>query len=420
MGHPAGNMTNNGSYVYDAENRLIATSGYSYVYDGDGQRVEKCTEGTTPGTCATGATGTLYWRGAGSDPLTETDLSGNVQNTYIFFGGERVARRDSAGAIHYYFSDHLGSHGLIENATGTACEQDVDYYPYGAEQYDYCTTQVAQNYKFIGKERDVESGLDNFGARYNASGLGRFMTPDWAAKPVTVPYANFGDPQTLNLYVYVENAPLSRIDAVGHAIENAISNTGGGVFGDPDTISATDWTATAADDAAIQDAVAQQQAQNNNQQQQPSPSQASSPHFASISFWPSGAGHLGHIGIGVDTDDTTGFATQTHHSFFGFLLGFFFSGKVQDDIKAHTNPTTGEVASHFDQHIPISAASAAAMQRAIEVRRGNPGSYSLYFRNCAGFVEHVLHAGGVGGVPHSEIFFPPVLYGMLWYVNSWR
>ena len=215
---PAGNMTSNGStsYVYDDENRLIATAGTSYLYDGDGQRVEKCTEGSTPGTCATSATGTLYWRGSGAAPLTETDLSGNAKNTYIFFNGQRVARSDSTGAIHYYFSDHLGTHAVVENATGTACEQDIDYYPYGGEQNDYCTTQVPQNYKFTGKERDAESGLDNFGARYNASSLGRFMTPDWAAKAVTVPYAKFGDPQTLNLYSYVENGPLNRIDADGH------------------------------------------------------------------------------------------------------------------------------------------------------------------------------------------------------------
>src|SRR5450755_4537505 len=32
--------------------------------------------------------------------------------------------------------------------------------------------------KFTGKERDTESGLDNFGKRYNASSLGRFMSPD--------------------------------------------------------------------------------------------------------------------------------------------------------------------------------------------------------------------------------------------------
>lgn len=65
---------------------------------------------------------------------------------------------------------------MVENATASACEQDADYYPYGGEENDYCSTQVAQHYKFTGKERDTESGLDNFGARYEASNLGRFMS----------------------------------------------------------------------------------------------------------------------------------------------------------------------------------------------------------------------------------------------------
>jgi RHS repeat-associated protein len=218
----AGNMTVNGSatFTYDAENRLIWTngsSGYRYIYDGDGERVEKCVAATATTACPTGAgTGTLYWRGISSDPLTETDAAGNVENTYVFFAGQRVARVDSAGAVHYYFSDHLGTHAVVENATGTACEQDVDYYPYGGEQSENCSTPVAQNYKFNGKERDAESGLDNFGARYNTSNLGRFMTPDWAAKPVNVPYANFGNPQSLNLYAYTENNPSTMGDPDGH------------------------------------------------------------------------------------------------------------------------------------------------------------------------------------------------------------
>ncbi len=147
-----------------------------------------------------------------------------VQNTYIFFRGQRVARVDSTGAVHYYFSDHLGTHAVVENATGTACEQDVDYYPYGGEQNDYCSTPVAQNYKFNGKERDVESGLDNFGTRYNTSNVGRFMTPDWAAKPVNVPYAHFGNPQSLNLYAYAQNNPTTLGDPDGH------SSTGDMIF----------------------------------------------------------------------------------------------------------------------------------------------------------------------------------------------
>jgi RHS repeat-associated protein len=222
----AGNMITNGStsYIYDAENRLIWTSGYLYVYDGDGDRVEKCVAATSTTPCPTsGTNGTLYWRGRGSDTLDETDLSGNVVEEYIYFNGQRVARREVSGsggtiAVHYYFSDHLGSHGVVENATASACEQDVDYYPYGGEENDYCSTQVAQHYKFTGKERDSESGLDMFGARYYGSSLGRFMTPDWAAKPITVPYANFGNPQSLNLYSYVENNPLTLVDTDGHDI----------------------------------------------------------------------------------------------------------------------------------------------------------------------------------------------------------
>jgi RHS repeat-associated protein len=221
----AGNLIQNGTttYTYDAENRLISTNAngsYSYFYDGEGKRVEKCTPaGTTAGTCASGATGTLYWKAiGGSHTLTETDLTGTVQNNYIFFDGKRVARRDSSTVAHYYFSDHLGTHALIENATGTACEQDADYYPYGGQQSDYCTTPVPQNYKFTGKERDAESGLDMFGARYYGSSMGRFITPDWAAKATAVPDANFGIPQSLNLYGYAHNNPLSKLDNDGHAV----------------------------------------------------------------------------------------------------------------------------------------------------------------------------------------------------------
>ena len=67
-----------------------------------------------------------------------------------------------------------------------------------------------------GKERDAESGNDYFSARYYASSMGRFMSPDWSAKLMPVPYAKLDNPQTLNLYAYVGNNPLSRIDADGH------------------------------------------------------------------------------------------------------------------------------------------------------------------------------------------------------------
>ena len=70
--------------------------------------------------------------------------------------------------------------------------------------------------QFTGKERDSESGLDYFGARYYGSALGRFTSPDWSAKTEPVPYAKLDNPQTLNLYAYVGNNPLGRPDLDGH------------------------------------------------------------------------------------------------------------------------------------------------------------------------------------------------------------
>jgi hypothetical protein len=46
--------------------------------------------------------------------------------------------------------------------------------------------------------------------------MGRFMSPDWSAKEDPVPYAQLDDPQSLNLYAYVRNNPLTRVDADGH------------------------------------------------------------------------------------------------------------------------------------------------------------------------------------------------------------
>jgi RHS repeat-associated protein len=71
--------------------------------------------------------------------------------------------------------------------------------------------------RYTGKERDNESGNDYFLARYYNSNTGRFLSPDWDAKSSDpVPYAKLDNPQSLNLYSYVGNNPMSRTDPTGH------------------------------------------------------------------------------------------------------------------------------------------------------------------------------------------------------------
>jgi RHS repeat-associated protein len=69
---------------------------------------------------------------------------------------------------------------------------------------------------FTGKQRDTETNLDDFPARYYSSVQGRWLSPDWDTKPVSVPYAILGNPQTLNLYSYVGGDPTNHADADGH------------------------------------------------------------------------------------------------------------------------------------------------------------------------------------------------------------
>jgi RHS repeat-associated protein len=81
--------------------------------------------------------------------------------------------------------------------------------------YDYPAQHVVSTHKFTGKQRDPESTLDDFGARYYGSSLGRFMSPDSTAyvKPI--------NPQSWNLYAYARNNPLLYVDPTGNTVSLA-------------------------------------------------------------------------------------------------------------------------------------------------------------------------------------------------------
>lgn len=81
--------------------------------------------------------------------------------------------------------------------------------------------------KFTGKERDTETGLDFFQARYMSAAQGRFTSPD----PLGNFVANAADPQTWNLYAYARNNPLVFVDPTGLAC----------VYAGADNGTAADW-----------------------------------------------------------------------------------------------------------------------------------------------------------------------------------
>ena len=112
--------------------------------------------------------------------------------------------------VVYYHTDAIGSVRAVTDDTGAVIAR-YDYLPFGERWDPQPSPDVRQ---FAGKERDAETGLDYFGARYYASGTGRFTTVD----PVLNMEAALTDPQRWNRYTYGLNNPLRYIDPDGAEI----------------------------------------------------------------------------------------------------------------------------------------------------------------------------------------------------------
>jgi RHS repeat-associated protein len=112
-----------------------------------------------------------------------------------------------AEVVEYYHTDALGSVRAVTDQSGALVRRH-DYFPFGEE---YLVQVGADNHRFTGKERDAETGLDYFGARYYASRSGRFTSVD----PALDIEAALFDPQRWNRYAYVRNNPLRFIDPDG-------------------------------------------------------------------------------------------------------------------------------------------------------------------------------------------------------------
>jgi RHS repeat-associated protein len=126
---------------------------------------------------------------------------------------------DAALRVRYYHQDHLGSSSVMTDANGALVEETA-FYPFGIPRHEHRLRSLEEHYKFTQKERDRESGLFYFEARYLTAGLARFAVPDPKyAHPDTLVKADaagfFSNPQKLNLYAYARNNPLNHVDPTG-------------------------------------------------------------------------------------------------------------------------------------------------------------------------------------------------------------
>jgi len=210
----SGNLTNDGAHAYsfDAENKINRVDNASaYVYDGEGQRLRKLL----------GENLRFVYDMHGKQIAEFDGSTGNLKKEYIY-GSSLITIEPTAvnsNGTQYLTSDHLGSPRVVTNSSAGVVSRH-DYLPFGEElgaTIGGRTTGMGYSVadglrqKFTQKERDNETGLDYFGARYYGNTQGRFTGAD----PAGIKQKHLMNPQDLNRYTYVANNPLAFIDPNG-------------------------------------------------------------------------------------------------------------------------------------------------------------------------------------------------------------
>jgi RHS repeat-associated protein len=214
----AGNVTYDlvNHYLYDPEGRLCAveypsgqgTEYMLYLYDGEGRRVAKVSNPTFSCTPGTGSTLLeTYLLGPSGEHITELGQAGIFLRSNVYANGQLLATYTN-NKTYFALNDWLGSKRVVTNYDGTVAQMCMNL-PFGDELI--CSANDLSEHHFTGQIHDQESGNDYFNARYYSNGTGRFMSPD----PSGLLYADPTNPQSLNLYGYVLNNPLSFIDPTG-------------------------------------------------------------------------------------------------------------------------------------------------------------------------------------------------------------
>jgi RHS repeat-associated protein len=137
------------------------------------------------------------------------DLNGSnqflVRRMYLASIDNAFARVDSNGNAAWYLTDHLASTRELINAANTSTDV-ISYDAFGSVAVE-TNSAFGDRYKYTGRETDSESGLQYNRTRSYSPTVGRWTTCDTLS---------FGSGDT-NLYRYVTNSPLDRIDPQGEA-----------------------------------------------------------------------------------------------------------------------------------------------------------------------------------------------------------
>jgi RHS repeat-associated protein len=139
--------------------------------------------------------------------------------------------------VYYYHGDHLGSAQVVTDYRGEVYEH-IEYTPYGELWVEHAPNVEATPFRFTGKERDSETGLYYYGARYLNPQTGMWLSTD-PAMGEYIPQAPINDEarkynqnlpgmggvfNTVNLHVYhyAGNNPVRYTDPTGEASLGAL------------------------------------------------------------------------------------------------------------------------------------------------------------------------------------------------------
>jgi RHS repeat-associated protein len=180
-----------------------------YLYDAGGQRVKKVVR--KQGRVET----TVYVDGIFQLHRVVTSADAVENNTLHVMDDERRLAEvrvgsafpdDATPAVKYHLDDHLHSSAVVLDASGSLVNRE-EFSPYGDTSFG---SYARKRYRFTGKERDEESGLNYHGARYYAPWLARWTSPDPA-----------GPVDGLHLYRYCRGNPVTLSDRTGTLAERA-------------------------------------------------------------------------------------------------------------------------------------------------------------------------------------------------------